>query len=380
METWIKFKSKSLDKDYWYNRVTNESTMKTKVNYNYNYKLEDDSWQQVMSKKYRKLFFYNITTGKSQWKIPLQNNNCNKSLEWVGNSCYMDSILQSIFGPNNNILKKEILYVNLNSDTRENLCEIKNRVQIQQKLIDINNTIQNISIEKDEVKNVKNLRKELKNCPREEDEQFFGTKMRDSGDFLAYLLSMFPISETATSKITNFATNSEKEYPSKNELVLSSVIKDKKASIIVHINCSDLVVENKYPIKDFLYILEDSKKLDKDNYYIPSEGEGKGKEYNRKITRIDIIDSPVIIFSATRASPSGDYSKTKLIPSDQIELISGKTLYLSAITVYDQNHYYCYFKCNNKWFLYDDTKRERIEQRDIDIDTVSEQGTQYFYT
>jgi hypothetical protein len=371
--TWIKFYSITYKQEYWYNILTQKSTFIKPNIYIVNYKLPEN-WIVILSKKYNKFFFYNTKTKKTQWNLPFPEDKCLKSLSWSGNSCYMDSILQSIFGPGiDNTLAEEILYSNLDLDTREKSCSIENRNLLQKELRKISNTIQNIS--DTDVKNVSEFRKILKNCPGNF-EQFYDTNMRDSGEFLSYLLDFFPIGEKARTITTTYGTNS---FSSNPELIESSKIVDTKASIIIAITPFQLLtITESIKLSNFLNTIDDSGKLD--SPLIPDEGIGKGKSFFRRIAIKEMIDSPVIIFSVNRINPiNNKYISTKLFPTKHIELKSKRKLELSAITIFQEHHYTCYFKCNNNWYYYDDTSPNRITISKLDLDLISRQGTQYFY-
>lgn len=371
--TWIEFYSSTYKKNYWYNILTQNSTFIKPNIYAVNYKLPEN-WVVILSKKYQKFYFYNTKTNKTQWNLPFPQDKCLKSLSWSGNSCYMDSILQCIFGSGiNNTLAEEILYTNLNLDTREESCPIENRNLIQKELRNISNTIQNISNK--DVNNVSEFRKILKNCPGKF-ENFFDNQMRDSGEFLSYILKFFPISEKANTITTTYATNS---FSSNPDLIESSKIIDNKASIIVAITPFDLLaIKDSSKLSSFLNIIDDSGKLDEP--IRPDEGIGKGKSFSRRISIKEMIDSPVIIFSVNRKNPiDNTYISTKLVPNKYIELKSKRKLELSAITIFQNYHYTCYFKCNNNWYYYDDTFPNRITSSKLNLDLITKQGTQYFY-
>jgi len=376
---WRVFTSNKYNKPYYYNIITGVSqwTKPTDNTIEVYLKLP---WKKFLSST-NQYFFFNVNSNISQWKLPVY---CNKGLEWTGNSCYMDSILQSLFGCEGNILMNKILYTNLDMDTRKNLCSVKDRKDIQEELRKITSFIRGLS-NGNEKNTVKNFRKLLKKCPYKgagNHEQFYGKNMRDSGEFLGYLLNMFPVSESAKTVTINYATNDLSEnVPDKNLIETSRVI-DTKGSIIITID--SLGIKSNTKTSDFLTIYQDTGKLDEDDMFIPTEGIGKGKKYYRNIKKTEMINSISVIFSLFRNNPiTEEYIDTMIIPEEKITLSSGKKLELTAITVYTLRHYVCYFKCNNEWYLYDDTEKENVTKigtySDLNLQQIGMNGTQFFY-
>jgi len=209
--------------------------------------------------------------------------------------------------------------------------------------------------------------------------------MRDSGEFLGYLLNMFPVSESAKTVTINYATNDlSDDVPDKN-LIETSRITDNKASIIITIDSFKLLgINSDTKISDFLTIYQDTGKLDDDEMFIPTEGIGKGKKYYRNIKKTEMVKSISVIFSFFRNNPiTEEYIDKMIIPEEKITLSSGKKLELTAVTVYTLRHYVCYFKCNNEWYLYDDTEQENVTKigtySDLNLHNIGMNGTQFFY-
>jgi hypothetical protein len=378
---WIEFTTKT-NKPYWFNIITKKSTFQIPS------MVKDcglfqipPNWERVKSRTQNKFYFYDRTSNTTQWSLPFPDDQCNKSLSWTGNSCYMDSILQSIFGPGvDNTLAQEILYANLNFDTRKNLCDIKYREIIQSKLREISNTIQNIS--KKDINNVKEFRKVLRNCPYRGaviEEQFYGTEMRDAGEFLSYILNFFPISDKAVRKENKYVTNEGEEL----KLIDESI--DYKSSIIININWQTLLLSEGLSLENFLIDELESK------FDTPFTVEKYPGKFTHRFTSRKILDSPAIIFSFERLTllknitdddDDGEtyYIDKKINVPNRINLTSGKSLNLSAIVIYETAHYTCYFKCKNEWYYYNDMATPKIKKQKLDKEFIGKQGTQYFYT
>lgn len=372
---------------YWFNIITNESTWnKPSINDDFPLILPN-SWKLKQSSQTGQYYFYNVATKKSQWEYPELSRCSLNGLEWIGNSCYMDSILLCIFGPYlNNSLAKELLFTNLENDTRKNICHLKHTNDIQNQLLNIAFTIHNMFPESKKIKNVQDFRNSLKKCPykgRGLQEQFYTNEMRDSGEFLMYLLGMFPISEKAVIDIKHYVANTNsKKY------IKSDQLKDKKGSIVVNIDFFTLVNLKEEPVslENFIKMEIRSGILSKDNLYKVTEGPYKDQEFSRHLEIRKIISAPAVIFSINRInilSPD-KILLTKFECPDEIVLESKNKLYLSAVTVYVGEHYVCYFKCKNKWYFYDDMNEKNL-LREVDISAknhqkiIMEQGTQYFY-
>ena len=70
-----------------------------------------ENWITVQSKTKNIPYFYNTKTKKSCWFIPLSElKECHiKGLLWVGNSCYMDSVLVALFS-NPSVLTDSLIH------------------------------------------------------------------------------------------------------------------------------------------------------------------------------------------------------------------------------------------------------------------------------
>ena len=392
----INFNSVNYHTNYSYNPTTNKSSwIATDINNDNPIILKNITWKIIQSKKYNLPYFYNKITKNSQWNIPLISDNCTGKLLWTGNSCYMDSVLQALFiVPNyftDNLLKMEVN----NSDT----CYKK---QIQIELQRITNTIRNNT--KDKVINVSRLRDLMKTCP--DPEQLWNTEFHDAGEFLQYILDLFPNTNIASKQVNTYGTNElDGDIPEK---VLTSIIQDNNASIIVTIDPFSLInMESSVSTQDLITIKQDSGELDEP--LIPDEGVAIGQQFKRQLSETIIIDSPIIILNVLRNNPivndddddddddddeysvgiGGSIIETSIFPNEQITIQSGKIFNLSAIVVFRSQHYVCYYKCNKTWYFYNDMDSGIISKllnfEDIfttlwdDEPEVQTRGTLYFY-
>jgi hypothetical protein len=367
---------------YYYDIVNNKSQWKKPNNENVFLVNTPSNWEGVLSSKYDQYYFFNENTHKSQWKLPEQTSM--NGLRWTGNSCYMDSILQSIFGPGNTVLTNGILNENLDLDKRTDLfCTVQNRKAIQRELIKIDNIIKGYE-GYDET--VKEFRKTLRKCRNQGGEDFYGNEMRDSGEFLDYLLNMFPISRTAKLLTVTYATNNLSNDLVKEDFIETSKISDNNSYIINTIYSDELYnLEENTKLSEFLIKEYDSGELSRDNLFSPDSGVGKGHMFLRRIQFSEVIDAPALIFSLQRTIINENYVvETKVLPEEKITLASGRKLELTAVTVYVGRHYICYFKCNNKWYLYDDNGHPLLKEigiyNDLDLENIGSKGTQFFYT
>ena len=374
----IIFPSRTYNKNYSYNPISNitswistEISQVTPINLG-------DTWTIIPSKKYGRSYFYNTLTKESQWKLP-QLDSCTGRLTWTGNSCYMDSVIQSLFMVPNDFTNKLLTTPVQNS----NRCDKKG---IQTELNRIVNTIRNNT---KKVDNVTRLRELMKTCP--DPEELWNTEFHDAGEFLQYLLDLFPTTNVATKQTITYGTNNIDDFEvDDDDKIRTSIITDTKASTIVTIDPFTLLgFEEAVSTQELLTIKHDSGELDEP--LIPDEGPGAGQEFTRQLSETFIIDSPIIILNVLRNNPVDEdiVINTDVIPDEQIVTNSGIIFNLSAIVVFRNKHYVCYYKCNTYWYFYNDmesiiTKFTNFEDIFSTLfggeSEVQTRGTLYFYT
>jgi hypothetical protein len=368
MSEWIKFESTD-NKNYYYNTLNNTSYWGKTVRMS----LPDNmalphGWKIVESSTYPgKFYYYNDETKETQWNYPGRDGNqCSlRGLKWVGNSCYLDSVLQALFC-NKSQFTTELLTEDLGNDTRVGLCNtdldksIRRRTRIQTELVKIEETIQGIST--DPIHNVVHLRELFRRCPTRsaDGENFWSTDLKDAIEVLGYLLYMFPVSDTAVTETITYGTNEINEEYGDIELSRESVVRDTNASVFRSIDAFTL--RNMSPgvsLASLLEVVDDSGELDYDDNRDDRYKPDSGKVYLRRIQVQTIISTPILIIGINRVIEDESLIKKEVKVSHTI--ILGNVVYeLQSIVVYRPIHYVCYFTCKGKWYLYNDTSDRRI--------------------
>jgi hypothetical protein len=345
------------------------------------------------------IYFYNKKADKFQWENPFQKiNKCKilKGLYWNKNSCYIDSSLQCLLTISNKFVDKYILNVNLNNYPKK-ICanntkdDIKNRQKIQRELKKITFYIRSGFLES---YNADNLRENLKFCKTSE--EWWTNYPRDPGEFIGYLLDLFPV-DHSIKRIDNYYTNELKGVNLQDEIVLKSdSITENKASIIQTISPDTFIKNGNCNIDKYLYDIDDTilspsinpkTGVKTDNFF---QGPNNTKYY-RKIKIFRLLDSPYIIFNIIRKHPITRQfiNNINVNPLEKITLFSGKILYLSSIICFvNNNHYICYFICNDKWYKYNDVLDNNDIIREIgdyssllnETPSIKTNGILYFYT
>ena len=385
------FMSRSQNKPYYYNDLTGEMQWEKYIP-TYDAVYLPKGW--ILTKDNA---FYNTTTKVSQWKIPTEsiidrpkstdvkvNLNVNGScemitgLEWTKNSCYMDSVLHALFAIPNDFTSS-LLSFDMSLDTRKNVCqsgmtkELSDKYiqDIQQELRNIADTIRGKATHP--VKDVTKLRHLIKKCPTMQN--FSGPGMQDSGEFLSYMLNLFPGSNTATTQIVSYGTNNDKDK------FLGDTVLNTTHSVVISVVPQRLLELDMIDITDFLVEYNDSGELTPDNMYRLNN-----HTFRRRVATTTLIDAPIVIFNINRRNPEDEsIITTSIIPIETFALPSEKEFSLSAIVVFVGGcHYTCYYNCNSEWYLYDDmanvnivrigTYDDLIENTDVMTD-----GTTFYY-
>lgn len=291
----------------------------------------------------------------------MNNNDCTKLgfLHNIGSSCYLDSVLFSLFAIQNDFIDNKILF-NSVKQHKKNVVKTSSPVKdynlrklIQNWLIAITRSIRMTK----NIKECSGFRNVMKKCQINGMPNFGEPGQQEAGEFLIYLLKLFKADESGSTKTTTYATNSLANYVRKKDLITTSTILNKKASIVILID-SFLLKEKqevKNSIHQFLNQKIDSGELDKNNLF-----KYKNKEYKRRIQNIQLRDTPYLIFWAQRAFPiTNTVLDTQILPNKKITLHSGRILKLNSIIVHtgsvNSGHYITYFRYHKIWYNYDDT-------------------------
>jgi hypothetical protein len=377
------FTSNKFQKNYYYNPEKNLTSWNlTEIESPIPYKLSK-GWELIQSKKYQgNKYFYNTNTGVSQWFLPQTTG----SLSWTGNSCFIDGVLQPLFMVPNSFTDIILTKPSTLSDPD---CPVIHG--LQKELIKIVNYIR---YNYGDVKNVTKLRSFMKECMAKT-ESLWNTEFHDAGEFLTYLLSLFPNTNISTRITVTYATNdlisSTEQITDK---VLTSTITDDKASVVLLLDGISLLNMNDNIIttQDLITKITDSSL---EEPIKPSEGVGEGQEFMRMISTTTIIESPMIILNVTRNNPfeEDEVIEKQIIPLTQISLENGITYNLTGITVFRNGHYVAYYKYNDDWYFYNDMTSPRVTKLgkfdnifnqtwgdDDSNPEVMTRGTIYYYT
>ena len=271
-------------------------------------------------------------------------------LKWVGNSCYMDSVLLSILAPQSSFIEKNILNKNIDSlkQPLRFICfneiplekDLENRKQIQIELQNIKD-----SIYTNKIKDSNLLRKAISKCQAQQEFHKYGTQ--DAGEFLVYLFDLFQI-DTATLIRYTYVKNDEHETP-----ILIRRVKTCENPIIdiFQGTLHNLKKDNIYPI-DYFIKQEEITHFDEKNLY-----KNSGKTYQYRIEINKKMSPEYMAFRVHRLGPTRLY-KTMLLPTEYI-FTSFSVLSLSAIVIYTGGaHYVCVFCVDYIWYYYNDLESE----------------------
>lgn len=348
-------------------------------------------WTIVPSKKYGELYFYNTATKQAQWalpQIPLEESvktTCIGSLNWTGNSCFIDSVLQPLF-----IVPNEFTDIILNQPPTLTDLRCQDIFGLQTEL---NNIVKAIRYNDGRVTNVTRLRSFMKRCILGRDiENIWDTNFHDAGEFLTYLLDLFPNTNIAKRTSVTYATNNlTSPVDQLTDKVLTSRKTNDKANVVILVDAfSLLAMGDVITTQDLLTKTEDS---ELDQPLKPTEGPGVGGSFMRRITTSTIIDSPMIILNVTRNNPlePDEVLEKQIIPLQQITLENGTVYNLSGITIFRNGHYVAYYKCGGIWYFYNDMATPKVRNLG-DFDSIFEptylsdesevmvRGTLYYYT
>ena len=322
-----------------------------------------------------------------------------RGLDWHANSCYMDSSLHSMLAVPC-ILSQFLLNVELTErDQRLLICgrtpalDLLNRKRLQEELRRIVSTIRGNSSASNKVTTANRFRNLLRTCNLKESQQWWSAREQDAGEFISWLLSLFPISRGIVIQ-RNYVTN-DVDANDFTEMRLTSVLNDTTASPVWDLN-NLYELKEETPLTYFLATVEDSGELDDENLArvdVPNEI----KFFKRRVGTRTLTQAPgAIIFNANRGGGGGliadaeRWNKVPLTPVQHIELSSRQVFEFSSVVIYNGAHYTCYYKCGDTWFFYNDMHNLRELTTPIrigDYDTlmlrygaaIKTRGTLYFY-
>ena len=301
-----------------------------------------------------------------------------RGLDYISNSCYLDSVLVALFANSNSVINKHMLNKDIYSLKRKWIVcgktideEYKHREQIQKELNRIAISIQG----GEQVKDCSLLKEKIEKC--QSSQPFHRNGMQDAGEFLLFLFNIFEVS-VMTKRRTTYITNSLDTQP---DYVIKTFEENQLSSPVINISVHTLNKEPRFDLNQFLVEKEDAI-LDKNDLYRNKDGE----LFRRRIEEITVLSSPYIVFNANRLYLNNNnvYERNETILDLPEEIvISRYRLYLHAVVVHQCLHYTVFIKNNELWFYYDDipNRIDKIGSFQDLIDTgVGKNGILYFYS
>lgn len=241
------------------------------------------------------------------------------------NSCALDSILVALFSFTPNIISTI-----LNTNYKD------------VKIVELQRALRNL----ENVPDITNLRIALKSWPHVE--KYSTPGIKDAGEFLIYLLAIFPEINTSVKVFQTVVEN----------IVTCSRV-DKTSSPIQYISINNI---NQY---------------DTTSSFISSTTQVD----RNQITIERLIQADIVIFYLDRLdSISNTFNKKKIIIQKSLTTLNGDRFYLGSVVAYSDNHYVTYIRMNDGWYFYDDSKPGKIKIRDISDTTFpTTNGVLFFY-
>ena len=179
---------------------------------------------------------------------------------------------------------------------------------------------------------------------------------------LEFLNIILNFKDTTVTRLSNWGTNNE---PTKNIIKTTPITTRKQNnSIIYRLPCEK--GKKNLNISDKLPSTINITKFDKDNMWKPASN----TTYKYKVEEVELISAKLLFVHIDRLiydRSAGDIIKldTNVKPARKITLKDSSVKYLHSIIIHnggiDAGHYTCLFRCknnNNKWFLYDDLRKE----------------------
>lgn len=305
-------------------------------------------------------YYNNLESLKKESLNEILNVKCNNiPIKNELNSCYIDSLLVSLFHSDNSNIKKMFLESSLN-DTDDKL--IKLGEEIRAELTHIYNIIQNIKNDKKE-NYCKNLRILLHNYYKLKNPRKNLNLISDqleAFDIINLLNTIFNIkSDIKINKKTYSSNKKTKTIILKNFKLIRDVnLKENYTSIVT---IEELLKSDNVKIKKMYPISFEDTLFDDDNLWKPDSR--KSEKFKRKLVKTTMLSGKFLFIHINRngISDTGEFEKinTLITPSLRIKMKENKyNLYLRSIIIhhgiYGGGHYVCVYECRGKWYLYDD--------------------------
>lgn len=279
-------------------------------------------------------YYVNLNKYKIDELRKIFNRDCNNIYLYYdgNNSCYIDSLLVSLFNTNNENIKKTILEAPLKTYAKyPKLLDTGNK--IREELISIYEIIssQKKQSEKKECKNFRLLLQQyFKNYKKYVNKTYDNIEwtrtQNDYADILTFLPVIFDIPNTLKYKL-----NDRIEYKYFVDLF----------------SLDELLVTDKIYIKDFY-----------PKYKRTFESENEYGEIEIFTKTIECLAAPFLFILFNRILLSEKIS-TRIIPSLKLKLKENThNLYLNSIIIHrgkkEVGHYTCLYECKGIWYEYDD--------------------------
>jgi len=283
--------------------------------------------------------------GKKILNEKIKSKCINIKLKWNNNSCYLDSILISLFHKKNKIIENIILNSKINKLKDEKSILIAKK--IKKELKQLYKLLSNKQNNEDYIicKKLRTLLDEFDKIEKTniiDDKDNWLYSQLDIYDFMRMLLYIFKIKEN-TLKIKE---NNKINYTNFNKIIDIDFLYDNKGN-----NKKLLKIKDIYPINIRKI------KLTKENVYINEEG----KKQNYYIKKEEIIKGDILFINIYR-NTLNIKNDIKIIPIEKMKLKENKfKLNLTSIIIHygsdiNSGHYIVLYKCqkNKKWYEYDD--------------------------
>jgi len=284
------------------------------------------------------------------------------------NSCYLDSLLASLFTSDHKYVYD--LFFNTEIDNSNNELH-KLATDIRKELYNIYSIIshKNNTDVPHKCKLIRKMMNDYKNAyniynPNNTiDQNDWQRVQSEPVQTLEFFDIIFKFKDTTDIQLQVWGSNTQ---PDKNTMIHTSPITNRreKSSFIHRIECNiaDKILDLSSHIPSNINITE----FNNDNLWNVRKN-NSSIQYKYKIDELTIINSQLLFVHINRIIY--DYSKDRHVKSqsfakikNKITLGNGNSKSLHSIIIHNGQenggHYICLFKCNNKWYEFDDLRKD----------------------